>query len=74
MRTSALRVTAGVYEHGGWHVTFIEDTYERGVLKNSELVVGPLYCGWSDVERVMQQQLRLLRARELARISVPAAG
>jgi len=73
MRTQALLVTVGVYEGGDWHVTFIEDTYLRGVLINSELLVGPLYCRWQDVEEVTHKQLRLLRARELARIGLPAA-
>jgi len=74
MRTQALRITVGMYDNGDWHVTYIEDTYIRGVLVNSELLVGPIYCRWQDVEEVTRRQLRLLHSRELARLGVPAVG
>jgi hypothetical protein len=38
MRTRALRVTVGAYENHLWHVTLVADSYERGVLVNSELL------------------------------------
>lgn len=44
MRTQALRVTVGAYSDGAWHVSVIRDIYERGVLVNSQLELGPLHC------------------------------
>lgn len=74
MRTQALRVTVGAYENSEWHVTLIQDTYTRGVLVNSELLVGPIYCARHQVERAVLQQLRMLMAREDARLALPATG
>jgi hypothetical protein len=74
MRTQALRVTAGVYENGDWHVTLIRDIYTRGVLINSELLVGPIYCHWNRVEAETLRCLDLLRDFELEHLDVTAAG
>lgn len=74
MRTSALRVTAGLYPDGEWHVTLIEDSYLRGVLINSELLIGPMRCPWDDVEDQVLAMLRRLKERELSRITLAATG
>jgi len=37
MRTQAIRVSFGAYQDGTWHVATVLDTYDRGVLVNSEL-------------------------------------
>lgn len=74
MRTCALRVTVGLYPSGEWHVTLIEDSYLRGVLVNSELLVGPMYCRWDQVEDQVQTMLGRLKERELARMELAATG
>lgn len=74
MRTQALRVTVGAYQTGGFHVTLIKDTYERGVLRNSELVWGPLYCGEDRIQGLVAEAVDHLVETERARVEVPAAG
>jgi len=38
MRTRTLRVTVGAYSDGTWHVALTTDEYERGVLRDSQLI------------------------------------
>lgn len=74
MRTQALRVTVGAYQTGGWHVTLIKDTYERGVLKNSELVWGPLYCGEDRLRGLVLEAVDHLIETERARATPERAA
>ena len=69
MRTQALRVTVGLYSDGEAHVTLIQDSYERGVLKNSELLLGPVWCSPDRVREVVARQVDYLLALEEARVA-----
>lgn len=74
MRTQALRVTVGAYQDGDWHVSLIEDTYERGVLKNSELLYGPIYCTERQVHWQVDRAVTRLIRIERERVRSAAAG
>ena len=74
MRTQALRVTIGAYEDREWHVTLIQDTYLRGVLQNSELLVGPIYCHRSEIYWIVAKQIDRLVEMEQARLEQAAAS
>jgi hypothetical protein len=73
VKTRALRVTVGCYERGGWHVSIIRDVYDRGVLQDSELVIGPIYCTKEQVQGVVDVQLQTLMAWEESRAARAAA-
>jgi len=74
MRTQALRVTIGAYSDTTWHVSIIKDTYERGVIVDSTMWWGPMYCGWDWVMGLVEEAALHLRELELDRLRVPAAS
>lgn len=56
VKTQALRVTVGAYTPDHWHVTLVMDTYERGVLKNSDL----LEALWGTDQTVSEHMMQAL--------------
>jgi hypothetical protein len=68
MRTRALRVTVGAYENHLWHVTLVADSYERGVLVNSELLTA-MHAPDHLVELEMVKALHRLFDIEAERLS-----
>jgi hypothetical protein len=74
MRTSALRVTIGAYSDTQWHVSIIRDIYERGVIVDSIMWWGPMYCGWDRVVGLMEEAALHLRELELDRMRLAATG
>jgi hypothetical protein len=74
MRTSALRVTIGAYSDTTWHVSIIQDIYQRGVLVDSVMWWGPMYCGWDRVVGLVEEAALRLRELELERLKLPATG
>jgi hypothetical protein len=74
MRTRALRVTVGVYETAMWHVSIIQDVYDRGVLVDSVMWWGPMYCGWDRVQSLVQEALEHLKGLETARLAEETRG
>jgi hypothetical protein len=74
MRTRALRVTVGVYESAMWHVSIIQDVYERGVLVDSVMWWGPMYCGRDRVLALVQEATRRLMEMDELRVLAEARG
>jgi hypothetical protein len=74
MRTSALRVTIGAYSDTTWHVSIIQDLYERGVLVDSVMWWGPMYCEWDRLVRLMVDAALRVREIELDRLRLAPTG
>lgn len=74
MRTRALRVTVGAYDKDAWHTSIVQDTYDRGVLINSEC----LDMRWGTLASVrshVQRALDVLITDEIERVqTAPASG
>lgn len=69
MRTQALRVTVGAYSSGEWHVGIIIDTYDRGILVNSELDEISHYKFRDEVREAVRRALDRCMQMESERIA-----
>lgn len=74
MRTQALRVTIGAHDDRAWHASIIMDIYERGMIKDSRLVWGPIYASWPVIQDRVLDAMHELRRIEMDRLHLPAAG